>query len=501
MNSYYLTTAISYTNGIPHIGHAYEAIIGDIIARYKKLEGKEVYYMTGADEHGQKIMKTAEEKGITPKELCDQNVEKFKELYRDLNIEYNRFIRTSDNYHYKTAQTVFQKCFDKGDIYLGDYIGWYSQREERFITELEAKSSEYKDPISNTPYQKISESSYFFKLEKYREQIKTYLNTQLKILPVSSIIEEILNRLESPLQDLSITRTSFNWGIPINIPKGENHVMYVWFDALTNYLSGLNFFDNSPLSSYWPPVHLIGRDILWFHIVIWPAILLSCDISLPNNIIVHGMITDSNGIKMSKSIGNVVDPFTLLLKYSSDQIRYYLIRAGSFGFDIKFSYSQLEDISDSDLANLYGNLVSRSFTLLSKKYNSILPDISLSSPYYSSSFLSEISTLLSSYRLDLILDKLVLYLQDINLWLYNTAPWSLSSSLDRDLIIKELFERLFFITHLLHPFIPNSTTIVFSRFNISPISFSSFTLNNLPNNHFIDSSPIKLFPKFRIRQF
>ena len=448
----FLTTAISYTNGPPHIGHAYEIVVADIISRFNKLFGRKVHFLTGTDEHDQKIMKTAQSLGITPLDLCDQNVTLFKNLYKNLSIHYNDFIRTTEHRHHSTAQTIFQKCFENDDIYLGEYSGWYNAREERFMTEMEAGQGDYKDTVTGKELEKVSEPSYFFKMEKYRDPVKEYVKSQG--------FPDILNRLEEPLQDLSISRTSFDWGVPV--PCDEKHVMYVWFDALTNYISGSD--------GHWPPVHLIGRDIVWFHAVIWPCMLLSCGKELPKKILVHGMITDEKGQKMSKSVGNVVDPFDLLTKYSSDQLRYYLIRAGSFGDDIKFSTPNLEKTSDTELANLYGNLVSRSFSLLEKQYESVIPNVS--HKFDGCKIMKQVELLISEFELDEALRVIVALLHETNDWLYKVEPWKKKD----DKVMAELFDRLTLATFLLSPFIPEATEIVSRRFVSDKVDTSKVIL-------------------------
>lgn len=363
----YITTAIAYTNGAPHIGHAYEFVSADILARHHRAMGRKVYTLTGTDEHGQKIASTAASLNISPLELCDRNAFCFQQLNQKLNIHCDNFIRTSDPKHIQIVQSIFTQLLDQDDIYLDKYCGWYNPREEKFIPETEAKSTNYLDPLTFQPYEKIREESYFFRLSKYQKRIRDCITKDFISDTYRSFI---LNRLETPLQDLSITRTSFNWGIPV--PHDPKHVIYVWFDALCNYISGQKC-DNLAWDVYGAPIHVIGKDILWFHSVIWPAMLLALNLPLPCALIVHGFVNDEKGIKMSKSLNNVVDPGTLLTKYPPDTIRYSFIRMGVYGQDVNFSELQVKACHNSELADWYGNLVCRVFSLVAKYCSNIVP--------------------------------------------------------------------------------------------------------------------------------
>lgn len=462
----YITTAINYTNGPPHIGHAYEAIITDVLARYHRLSGKKVRFVTGADEHGLKIAKTAEANKITPKQLCDNNVKFFKLLLEKLNINHDFYIRTTDDFHKKLAQEIFIKVYQKGDIYLGKYSGWYNQREERFMTELEAKETDYVDPISMQPYQKISEPSYFFCMEKYRDRLIKYIQTHQEFINDENRKKYILKRLEEPLHDLSISRTSFDWGIPVPEckeipPTKEKHVLYVWFDALLNYFSAQEQETKTGTwSVYGAPIQIIGQDIIWFHAVIWPCMLMSIDCELPKTLLVHGFINDAKGQKMSKSIGNVVDPLELVNKYNADSLRYYLVRAGMYGFgaDIKFSEDQLVDLHDSDLANSYGNLVNRVFVLAKKFTQSSVPDVLIDvkdqARLDDKKLLEEVHKFFQEGQISQALNLIMLYVHTINVWLNERAPWKLKDSKERDTVMRCALEKVHFISVLLSPFVP-----------------------------------------------
>ncbi|EKX49004.1 hypothetical protein GUITHDRAFT_46085, partial [Guillardia theta CCMP2712] len=309
---FFLTTAIAYLNGVPHIGHAYEAITADIIARYYRSLGCKVFFLTGSDEHGQKIAATASTNGEAEIELCDRHVKIFADLYDKLDISFDRFIRTSSDDHKKVACHIFEEVLRAGDIYLGNYSGWYNVREETFVPEGKAREAEnmnFTDPVTGLPLKKLEEPSYFFRLSR-QDQVKKHILSHPDFIQPTNARNEILQRLELPLRDLSISRTSFSWGIPV--PNDSKHVMYVWFDALINYLSGVDWPDGAR-SSNWPcDVHLIGKDIMWFHSVIWPSMLLSAGVQLPTRIYGHGFVNDRLGRKMSKSLNNVEDPFALL---------------------------------------------------------------------------------------------------------------------------------------------------------------------------------------------
>jgi methionyl-tRNA synthetase len=334
---YYITTAINYTNGPAHMGHAYEAATADVIARFHRLEGegespvpKPTYFVTGADEHGQKIANTAAEIGKEPIEICDQYVTGFQVLKQRTLISYDDYVRTTSPRHKRTAQELWRRCDKAGDIYLDNYSGWYNIREETFVTENDAALSDYKDPTSGVPLKQVEEASYFFKMSEYNEMLIKHIEDNPEFILPERHRNQILQRLRSDgLRDLSISRTTFSWGI--HVPEGfdANHVMYVWMDALSNYLTGVNGLganDDGSLTGlerFWPAdVHIIGKDILWFHTVIWPCLLMSAGLALPKTIFAHGFVNDKEGKKMSKTMGNVIDPHDMLDKFDVDTFRW-----------------------------------------------------------------------------------------------------------------------------------------------------------------------------------
>ncbi len=310
--TFYLTTAIAYTNGFPHIGHAYEFISADVLSRYHRVLGYDTYFLTGTDEHGQKVAASAEKAGLTPLEHCNKFVDSFKELDEKLCISYSKFIRTTDPYHESTSQKLWKKCADAGDIYLDSYEGWYNEREELFVTAVEAEETKFLDPVTGLPLKRVSEESYFFRMSSYCERLVAHIEENPSFIEPESHRNVILGRLRREgLKDLSISRTSFSWGIPVPEGFDQRHVMYVWFDALTNYMSGVEALQpDSLLARFWPASkHIIGKDIVWFHCVIWPCMLLSAGLPLPGGVFSHGFVNDEFGRKQSKSLNNTVDPF------------------------------------------------------------------------------------------------------------------------------------------------------------------------------------------------
>ena len=326
---FYLTTAINYTNGPPHVGHAYEAITSDVISRYHRVYGRQVFFLTGTDEHGQKIADTAEKAGVKPIDICDKYAGQFQDLNAKLSISNDGYIRTTQPHHHKLVQLLWQRVEKKGDIYLDRFSGYYNVREETFITDHDAEQSDFKDPVSGVPLEKREEESYFFKMSKYHDRLVEHIKTHPEFIQPELRRNEILARLREPLRDLSVSRNTFSWGIPV--PNGNGHVMYVWFDALSNYLSGVGWPDGQHKSMWPADVHIIGKDILWFHTVIWPTMLMSAGVDLPKTVFGHGFVSDKDGVKMSKSLGNVIDPYDMLQKYGSDTLRFFITRAAPYG--------------------------------------------------------------------------------------------------------------------------------------------------------------------------
>ena len=363
---YYLTTAIHYPNGKPHIGHAYETIATDVVARFQRLRGREVRFQTGTDEHGLKMAQKARDLGKTPRELADEMSGHFKDLFDALNISYDRFIRTTDADHHRASQAIWQAMEAKGDLYLDRYEGWYSVRDEAYYDEKELVEGEGGEKLSpqGTPVEWTEEETWFFRLSRYAEPLLELLNTPGFLEPVSRR-NEMVAFIERGLQDLSVSRTSFDWGV--KVPGSDGHVMYVWVDALTNYITGLGYPDGGQMwDKFWPAdLHLIGKDIVRFHTIYWPAFLLSADLPLPKKVFGHGFLLN-RGVKESKSAGNVTDPMELAERFGVDALRYFLMAEVTFGQDGSYSAEALVNKVNAELANSFGNLAQRTLSMIAK---------------------------------------------------------------------------------------------------------------------------------------
>ena len=371
---YYITTAISYPNGPPHIGHAYEAIAADVIARFQRSKGRDVRFQTGTDEHGLKMAQAARADGIEPQAFADRMSLIFRKMCDTLEITYDRFIRTSEPAHHRASQAIWTAMEEKGDLYLGRYEGWYSVRDEAYYDEGELTDGEGGQKLSpqGSPVEWTVEESWFFRLSAYQDRLLDLYRSNPGFIQPDSRRNEVLRFVEGGLSDLSISRTSFDWGV--KAPSGEGHVMYVWLDALTNYITGLGYPDDTELwRRYWPAdVHLIGKDVVRFHAVYWPAFLMSAGIALPKQVYGHGFLL-SRGEKMSKSVGNVVDPFVLADRFGVDQLRYFLMREVPFGQDGSYSPEAIVNRVNAELANSFGNLAQRTLSMIHKNLDGVIP--------------------------------------------------------------------------------------------------------------------------------
>ncbi len=373
--SFYITTAIAYPNGVPHIGHAYEAIATDALARFARLDGKDVFFLTGTDEHGQKMAQTAELEKLPTMEVATRNAQRFKDMDQRLNISFDRFIRTTEEQHHRASQAIWQRMVDNDDIYLDSYAGWYSVRDEAYYAEDETVVGEdnVRRGPQGTPVEWVEEKSYFFKLSAYQDRLLALYERQPDFIGPDSRKNEVVSFVKSGLRDLSISRTTFDWGV--KVPGDPEHVMYVWVDALTNYITGVGFpNENDPNWRYWPAdVHIIGKDIIRFHAVYWPAFLMSAGIPVQKRIYAHGFLFN-RGEKMSKSVGNVVDPFNLADQYGVDQMRYFFLREVPFGQDGSYNHEAIVARINADLANDLGNLAQRSLSMIAKQLGGVLPE-------------------------------------------------------------------------------------------------------------------------------
>ncbi len=374
-NVFYITTAIAYPNGSPHIGHAYEAIATDVLARFARLDGKDVFFLTGTDEHGLKMIQTAQNEGLTPSALATRNAGRFKEMDERLNVSFDRFIRTTEEQHHRSSQEIWRRMEANGDIYADTYSGWYSVRDEAYYAEDETRLND--DGVrlgpQGTPVEWVEEKSYFFRLSAYQDKLLKLYTDNPDFIGPESRKNEVVSFVKGGLRDLSISRTTFDWGV--KVPGDEEHVMYVWVDALTNYITGVGFPDESDEKwRYWPAdVHIIGKDIIRFHAVYWPAFLMSAGIPVQKRVYAHGFLFN-RGEKMSKSVGNVVDPFNLADQYGVDQMRYFFLREVPFGQDGNYNHEAIVARINADLANDLGNLAQRSLSMIAKQLGGVLPE-------------------------------------------------------------------------------------------------------------------------------
>lgn len=374
-NVFYITTAIAYPNGSPHIGHAYEAIATDALARFARLDGKDVFFLTGTDEHGLKMIQTAQNEGLTPSALAARNAGRFKEMDERLNVSFDRFIRTTEEQHHRSSQEIWRRMEANGDIYADTYSGWYSVRDEAYYAEDETRLND--DGVrlgpQGTPVEWVEEKSYFFRLSEYQDKLLKLYADRPDFIGPDSRKNEVVSFVKGGLRDLSISRTTFDWGV--KVPGDEEHVMYVWVDALTNYITGVGFPDESDKNwRYWPAdVHIIGKDIIRFHAVYWPAFLMSAGIPVQKRVYAHGFLFN-RGEKMSKSVGNVVDPFNLADQYGVDQMRYFFLREVPFGQDGNYNHEAIVARINADLANDLGNLAQRSLSMIAKQLGGVLPE-------------------------------------------------------------------------------------------------------------------------------
>ena len=468
MKPFYITTPIYYVNDKPHIGHAYTTILADVVARHHRNSGKDVFFLTGLDEHGQKVQQAAEKRGVDPKKHCDEMAPRFLKLWKQLHIQYDDFIRTTEKRHTDTVKKILQNVYDKGDIYEDSYEGLYSVSEERFITEKEAESGHYRD------IKKLKEKNYFFKMSRYQEKLIEHIEQNPMFIQPAHRKNEVLGFLKSPLSDLCISRpkSRLNWGI--ELPFDSKYVTYVWFDALINYVSALGLnSQEEKFKSFWPVnFHLIGKDILTTHAVYWPTMLMSAEIKLPRSIFAHGWWM-SDQSKMSKSLGNVIDPLELIESYGVDPVRFYLMKEMVLGHDSNFSMDSFIKCYNSDLANDFGNLLSRVSNLVNKFYNGSLvegEDLSedgLAIKKNAKETIDEVSKLMDEMKINDAIERVLQFVRNVNKFLELTAPWKVvKTDLKRaGRILFTAAESLRVIALLFSPIMPNRAKSVLNILN------------------------------------
>lgn len=473
---YYITTPIYFPNDKLHIGHSYTTVVADTLARYKKMRGYDVLFLTGTDEHGQKIERTAKAMGVSPKEYVDKIVVWIKELWHTMDIDYDIYIRTTDEIHEKAVQKIFKKLYDQGDIYKSSYEGLYCTPCETFFTTRQAPDC--KCPDCGRPVENVKEESYFFKLSKYQDRITKHIEEHDDfILPVSRKNEMVNNFLKPGLEDLCVSRTSFTWGIPVDFDKG--HIVYVWIDALSNYISALGYTsdDDSLFQKFWPAdLHLMSKEIVRFHTIIWPAILMALDLPLPKQIFAHGWLV-FDGKKMGKSTGNVVDPNVLVERYGIDSIRYFLMREIVFGQDGNFTNEALIQRINSDLANDLGNLVSRTVGMIEKYFDGALQLEQVSTPLddeiilFIKNSVEKTEKHMDNLETNDALNEIWNIVRRINKYTDESAPWILvkdeTKKAELSRVLYVLAESLRIISVLISPFMPNTPLEIRAQLNIT----------------------------------
>src|SRR5712675_1585163 len=432
---YYITTAIAYPNGPPHIGHAYEAIATDAIARFMRLDGYDVFFLTGTDEHGSKMLQTAAREKLTPRELVERNVPRFKAMVERLNCSNDAFIRTTEERHHRASIGIWQRMEAAGDIYLDKYSGWYSVRDEAYydVSETRLDDKDQRVGPQNTPVEWVEEESYFFKLSAYQQKLLDLYDRHPDFVLPKERLNEVSAFVKGGLQDLSISRTTFDWGV--KVPGNSEHVMYVWVDALTNYITGVGFPDEDDANwHYWPAdVHVIGKDIIRFHAVYWPAFLMSAGIPVQKRVYAHGFLFN-RGEKMSKSVGNVVDPFNLADQYGVDQMRYFFLREVPFGQDGNYNHEAIVARINADLANDLGNLAQRSLSMIAKQLGGVLPEPGEFTDN-DKEILAEADAMLAASRIAMATQQIHQWLNvvwsvvaEANRYFAGEAPWALAKT-------------------------------------------------------------------------
>ncbi len=475
--SYYVTTPIYYVNDVPHIGHAYTTLACDFLARFKRLDGFDVMFLTGTDEHGQKVEKSADAKGVDPLSFCDGVSSRFKDLAEALHFSNDQFIRTTEPRHAVSVQDIWRRARDNGFIYEGKYAGWYAVRDEAYYAESELLTADTGEQVapSGAPVEWVEEPSYFFKLSAFEDKLIALYEDQEDFVLPKSRLNEVLSFVRGGLDDLSVSRTSFNWGIPV--PDADGHVVYVWFDALSNYLTATGYPDDSSadFQKFWPAdVHIVGKDILRFHAVYWPAFLMAAELDLPKRVFAHGWWTNE-GQKISKSLGNVIDPFDLIEEFSVDAVRFFLMREVPFGNDGDFSRSAFVNRVNADLANGLGNMTQRTLSMIAKNCDAMVPTAGELTAQ-DNALLDTIGVVLADVRMHMdrqafhhALDVIWKQVAAGDVYISNQAPWTLKKT-DPDRMATVLYvmaEAVRQLAILAQPIMPSSAALILDQLAVS----------------------------------